>query len=128
MSENNLDSATAYYQAMGNKNISVMEKLLHPEVRLISPLADITGKDAVLNSVKQFLTLFNKLTIRAKFGAGDQAMLAYDLDCPAPFEIIRGAALLTFEEGLIIRYELFYDARPFEKKREEIFSQAQPKK
>jgi hypothetical protein len=50
-------------------------------------------------------------------------MLAYDLDCPAPIGLFRGAVLLTFQEGLIMRYELFYDARPFEKKKDEIFAQ-----
>lgn len=122
MSEKNLASAVAYYQAMNNKDLSIMEKYLHPEVRLISPLADITGKDAVLNSVKHFLAIFNKLTIRAQFGNNDQAMLAYDLDCPAPIGLYRGAVLLTFQEGLIIRYELFYDASPIEKMKNEIFS------
>jgi len=124
MSEKNLTSAVAYYQAMNNKDLSTIERYLHPEVRLISPLAEVTGKDAVLNSVKHFLAVFNKLTIRAKCGDGNQVMLAYDLDCPTPFGIVRGAVLLTFQEGLIIRYELFYDARPFEKKKDEIFTQS----
>ena len=68
MSEKNIASAVAYYQAINNKDISVMEKYLHPEVHLIGPLADITGKDAVLNTVKHILAVFNKLTIRAQFG------------------------------------------------------------
>jgi hypothetical protein len=122
MSEKNIAAAVTYYQAMNRKDLSVIEKYLHPEVRLISPLADVKGKDAVFNSVKHFLAVFNKLTIRAQFGDGDQVMLAYDLDCPAPIGIYRGAVLLTFKEGLIIGYELFYDARPLEKKKDEIFS------
>lgn len=96
MSERNVTSAVAYYQAINNKDLSVIEKYLHPEVRLISPLADITGKDAVLNSVKRFLAIFNKLTIRAQCSNGDQVMLAYDLDCPAPIGLFLGAVLLTF--------------------------------
>jgi len=48
-------------------------------------------------------------------------MLAYDLECPEPFGRVRGAVLLTFQDRLIIGYELFYDARPFERKRDEIF-------
>jgi len=121
----NVTIAEAYYQAMSDKDLSIIKKYLHPEVQLKSPLAEITGKDAVLNSVKNFLDLFNKLTVRAQCGShGDQVMLAYDLDCPAPFGLIRGAVLLTFQEGLIIRYELFYDARPFETKKDEIFTKS----
>lgn len=122
MSDKNVASAVAYYQAMSNKDLSVIENYLHPEVRLIGPMADITGKDAVLNSVKHFFPVFNKLTVRAQCGNKDQVMMAYDLDCPAPIGLFRGAALLTFQNGLIIGYELFYDARPFEKMRDEIFS------
>lgn len=116
MSEKNIAIAVAYYQAMNKKDLSAMEKYLHPEVRLIGPLADITGKDAVLGTVKHLLAVFNTLTIRARFGAGDQVMLAYDIDFPAPIGISRAAVLLTFQDGLIIRYELFFDARPFEKR------------
>jgi ketosteroid isomerase-like protein len=116
MSEKNIAIAVAYYQAMNKKDLSAMEKYLHPEVRLIGPLADITGKDAVLDSVKHLIAFFNKLTIRAQFGAEDRVMLAYDINFPAPIGISRAAVLLTFQDDLIIRYELFFDARPFEKR------------
>jgi ketosteroid isomerase-like protein len=122
MSEKNIASAVAYYQAMGNKDISSIEQYLHPDVVLISPLAVVTGKDAVLNSVKHFFAVFNKLTIRTQFATEDQAMVVYDLDCSAPIGAFKGAALLTFKDDLIIGYELFYDARPFDKKRDEIFT------
>lgn len=123
MSERNIASAIAYYEAMDRKDLSTIEKYLHPEVRLIGPMADITGKEVVLNSIKHFFAVFNKLTVRAEFEAQNQVMLSYDLDCPPPIGTIRAAVLLTFEKGLIIRYELFYDARPFEQKRDQIFAQ-----
>jgi hypothetical protein len=41
-------------------------------------------------------------------------MLAYDLDCLAPIGVLRVAALIKFEDDLISRIELFFDARPFE--------------
>ncbi len=116
MSEKNVASAVAYYQAINNKDLSTIEKYLHPEVRLIGPLADIKGKEAVLNSVKNLLSFSNKLTIRDQFGTGDKVMLAYDVSFPAPIGLSRAAVLLTFREGLITQYELFFDARPFEKK------------
>lgn len=122
MSEKNVATAVAYYQAMNNKDLSLLERYLHPTVRLVSPLADITGKNAVLNSVKHFLEVFNTLTIRSRCDGGDQVMLAYDLNCPSPLGLVRGAVLLTFEEGLISGYELFYDAMPFVKRKDEIFS------
>lgn len=122
MTEKNILSATGYYQAIGQKNIAEAEKYLDEHVHFVGPFAEMTGKESVINAVKGFMTLFKTLTIRAACGSKDQVMLAYDLDCPAPFGIVRGAVLLTFKDGLIIGYELFYDARPFENKAKEIFS------
>ncbi|MCE5293583.1 MAG: nuclear transport factor 2 family protein [Chlamydiales bacterium] len=122
MNDKNLASGVAYYEAMGRKDLSTIETYLHPDVRLISPLAEITGKENVLNSVTHFLDVFNTLTIRASCGNDNHVMLAYDLHCAAPFGLVRGAVLLTFKDGLIFQYELFYDARPFVSKKEEIFN------
>ena len=108
MSEKNIALAVAYYQAMGNKNLATIEKLLHPDVRLISPMAQIEGKDAVLNAVKHFLAVFNTLTIRAKFGSGDQAMVVYNLDCSAPFGIVRGVMNFFMTQGLLSKNEMRY--------------------
>ncbi|MBS0585616.1 MAG: nuclear transport factor 2 family protein [Verrucomicrobia bacterium] len=116
MSEKNIRTAVAYYEAMNKKDLSLMEKYLHAEVRFIGPLGDLKGRDAVLGAVKHLLDAFNKLKIRAQFGSGEEVMLAYDIDFPPPIGLSRAAVLLTFQDGLIIRYELFFDARPFEKR------------
>lgn len=60
--------------------------------------------------------------ISEKFSSNDKVMLALEFDCPEPIGIFRGASLLSFNDGLISRIELFYDARPFVSKKEEIFS------
>lgn len=113
MSEKNLISAVTYYQAMNDKNLAGMEKLLHPNIRFLGPLADVTGKNAYLESIEKFfLPSFNELTIRAKFASGDQAMLVFDLDCPAPIGILRTAVLISFKDDLITRIEAFFDPRP----------------
>ena len=122
MNKDNLSVAEAYYRAMGEKNILEMEKYLHPEVRLVGPLAEVDGKEATLEAASRFCGLLSKLTIRAKFGSGNQAMLAFDVACPAPIGNCRTAVLLTFKDHLIAHIELFLDARPFEKKQKEIFA------
>ncbi len=123
MLEKNVMIAEAYCKALGDKDINRMEQYLHPDVRFIGPMAETTGKEALLGAAKAISSLFKTLTIRAKFGQGDQAMLVYDLEFPMPIGISRGANLMTFKEGLISCIELFYDARPCEKKKDEIFSQ-----
>lgn len=113
MTEKNMSTALAYYQAMQRKDLVALEKYLHPEVHLIGPLADITGKEAVMASVTNMVRLFKTLTIRAQFEGEAQVMLAYDVEFPQPLGVSRAAVLLTFQDDLIKRYELFFDARPF---------------
>jgi SnoaL-like protein len=122
--ERNVSSAEAYYKAMNDKDLPGVAKHLHPDVRFIGPLADLTGKEAVLEAAKRFATLIKSLRVHAKFGSDDMAMLAYEVDFGEPIGICRTAVLMTFNEALIARIELFYDARPFEKnlKTDAIFS------
>ena len=124
MNTPHIASAEAYYKAFGNKDLAGMEKYLHPGVHFMGPLAELSGKDVVLEAARRLFGGFNALTIRAKVGAGNQVMVAYDLDCPQPIGIFRVAVLMTFTEDLISDIELFYDARPFEKRKEDIFAEA----
>ncbi len=115
--------AESYYTALSNKHISDIGQYLNSDITLVSPLAEVIGKEAVVESIKNFVRAFNSLTIRAKFGSGNQAMLALDIDLPLPIGTLSGASLLTCNNGLISKIELFYDGRPFEAKPNEIFSQ-----
>lgn len=117
---NSIEIAEAYYEAMGSKNTQDMAKYLHPDVQFIGPLSEMKGKDSILDAAKRLVSLYKSLSIRAKFGSGDQAMIVYDLDCSAPIGNHRVAALMNISRGLIEKIELFYDARPFEKKKEDV--------
>ena len=117
MVENNVATAVAYYQAMADKNLSEVAKYLHPNVRFNSPLVELRGKEAVLDAIKKLTTLFNTLKIRAQFGSDDQAILVYDINFPAPLGNSAATALMTFQDGLIAKIELIFDARPFDTKK-----------
>jgi len=121
--ENTTKKALAYYAAMEQKDIATLQQHLHDDVLLISPLAQVPGKQAVVKAAEKFTHIFDALTIRASFGSEDQAMVAFDLECPDPIGTFRAATLFSFKDNLIARIELFYDARPFEQKKEAIFSQ-----
>lgn len=124
LTERNVASAEAYYKAMNERDLAGVAAHLHPDVRFIGPLADLTGKEAVLEAAKGFATLSKSLRVRAKFGSDDTVMLAYDVDFGEPIGICRTAVLMKFNDALIARLELFYDARPFEMnlKKDAIFS------
>lgn len=115
MNQKNIAIAEAYYVAVGEKNIAGIEKHLHPDVCFTAPFAKLSGKNAVLEAAKEFTKLFKTLTIRAKFGSEDQAMIVYDLDCPMLNGVVSAAVLMSLHDGFITKIEIFYDPRPFER-------------
>lgn len=119
MNQKNKTIAQEFYTAFGEKNVGIMEKYLHPDVELVTPLSRLQGKDAYLEAAKAFTAFFNALTLRATFGEGDQAVVVYDLEC-GPVGEVPAVALLTLHEGLIIRNELFHDTAPWNRVRDEL--------
>ncbi len=113
MNINHAARADEYYTLVGEKNAEGIKKYFDPEVQFQSPLATLKGKDAVIEATCNFMHSFKSLKIRAKFGAGDQAMIVYDTDIPGIAKSFPGASLLTFRDGLIIKIELFFDASRF---------------
>jgi hypothetical protein len=115
MTEKNVASAVAYYEAMAEKDLSGMARHFHPDVRLVTPMAELTGKEAVLQAAGRFMNFIKSIKIHAKFGSEDQAMLTYDMAFAEPIGVCRAAALMAFNDGLIVRNEVFFDASPFMK-------------
>lgn len=122
MSQTTTSLAKAYYTAYHNKDLEAVKSLLHPDVQFVSPMAQLKGKEAVFTSVQRFLSVFTSLSVREVFGSQDQAMVVYDTEFPGPVGMFPAAALMTFKEGLVTRLELFFDARPHETKRAQVFS------
>ena len=122
METNYMALGEKYYKLVGEKNAEGIKKYLHPDVEFYGPMATLKGKDAVIVATSNFMNAIESLTIRAKFGAEDQAMIVYDVDMPGIAKDFPGASLLSFRDGLIVRIELFYDSRRVVEKKEEIFS------
>ncbi len=115
MSEQEAATARAYYEAFARKDVADIARRLHPDVRFTGPLADLTGKEAVVEAAARLVGMSQGLQIRASFGGDGRAMVVYDLSFPDPIGVCRTAALLTIDGGLITRIELFYDGRPFDR-------------
>lgn len=114
--------AKDYYEAMSRKRLSEVERFLSPKVEFIGPLAEIKGKEAVLKAIKGFMSAFINLSVRSLFHDENEVMLVIDTDFPRPMGKLRTASLLTIQEALIVRIELFYDSRVIENKKDEVFS------
>lgn len=79
MTQSNAALAEAYYKAMNDKDVSAMARQLHPDVRLVTPMEDLAGRDAVLEAAKKLLSFIQSIEVRSKFESETQAMLAYDM-------------------------------------------------
>lgn len=99
----------AYYTALGEKNIEEVKKYLHPDIQFTDPQEKVIGREAVLKAAQGFSAIFKALTIRAKFGSENQAMIVYEVEIPGLAKNLHAASLLSFREGLISNIELFYD-------------------
>ncbi|MGA2648237.1 MAG: nuclear transport factor 2 family protein [Candidatus Sulfotelmatobacter sp.] len=113
MTHGNSAFAEAYYKAMNDKDVSGMARRLHPDVRLVTPMEELTGRDAVLEAAQRLMNFIKSIQIHTKFESEDQAMLTYRMDFAEPIGVCRAAALMTFKDGLIVRNEIFFDPRPF---------------
>ena len=117
----NLVIAESYYNAMFAKDFDKMASYLHDNVHFIGPLAEMHSKEAVLKAAQNFGGILQDIQIRSRFSSGNQIMFAYDMVVPAPICKFRAAVLMEFTESLISKIELFYDASPFQEKKNEIF-------
>lgn len=101
----------AYYTALGEKNIQEVKKYLHPDIQFTDPQETVSGKETVLKAAQGFMGVFKTLTIRAKFGSEKQAMIVYEVEIPSLSKKLQAASLLSFQDGLISKIELFYDSK-----------------
>ena len=113
--------AKNYYSAMLAKDFDKMASYLDDAVQIISPLSTVNGKNDVVHAAKNFAALLQDVQIRSEFSSDNQIMFAYDMILPEPIGRLRAALLMSFNDQLISKIELFYDARPFIEKGKEIF-------
>jgi hypothetical protein len=114
--------AVAYYTALGKKNLEEVKRYLHPHIHFSDPQEQVIGKEAVLKAATGFSAIFKSLTIRAKFGSENEAVIIYDVEIPNFAKPLRAASHLSFQDGLISKIDLIYDTRCFMEKKEEVSS------
>ena len=122
MSTHNLDTALAYYAAIGSGNPQLAAEKLADTIEIITPLAHQKGKNTVVESLKGFSKAVESITINARMASGNEVMLTYDILFPEPTGNLKAAGLLTFDNDLIARIEMFYDTKNLSEQKDKIFS------
>ena len=110
-----INIAVSHYDGIMSGDFKTIASNLHEDVQLISPLAEVKGRDVIVESAKTLHDILNNVEIRAKFCSGSQVMLAFDFFFKQEGFDLRSAVLMTFSKEKISKIELFYDGRPFEK-------------
>lgn len=100
-----------YYMALGEKNIERIRELFHPDIQFQDPKETVMGRESVLKAAEGFSKVFKSLNIRAQFGSDHQAMIVYEVEIPGLPKKLQAASLLSFQDGLISKIELFYDSK-----------------
>lgn len=118
---NFLAIAERYYNDMVNQRFDSMAQCLDSDVLFIGPLAEMSGREAVVCAAKNLSQILKAIEIRSRFCRDNQVMLAYDFMFPEPIGKLRAAVLMDFTDGQISKIELFYDGTPFEQKKDAIF-------
>ena len=106
--------AQNYYTCMAEKNLEEVKKYLSPNVEFFGPLSTLKGKEAVSESIAFFMKTFKSLEIRAILSENNQAIVVYDVKFPGMK--VPSVAWLHFQNGLITRIQLFFDASAFRQK------------
>lgn len=114
--------AVAYYTALGRKNLEEVKRYLHPNIHFTDPQEQVIGKEAALKAATGFSAIFKSLTIQAKFGSENEAVIIYEVEIPNFAKPLRAASHLSFQDGLISKIDLIYDTRCFMEKKEEVSS------
>ena len=115
MNANILELGEAFLNAFNEKDISRITAMVHPEIRLRSPINEASNRESYLAVVRRLLVNIKGLRIRSKFASGNQAVFTYDMNYNEPIGLVPAALLMTFEGDKIKDLEVYYDARPFEK-------------
>jgi len=115
--ENNLiNIAIKYYDSILDKNFTFVEKVLHSDAQLISPLGNYSDKQSIITAAKKLSESLDTILIESKLSNENQVMLAYNFLFSKPELNLRAAVLMDFQNNKIKRIELFYDSKPFSEK------------
>lgn len=119
---NYLESAEAYYNAMLASDFKKMAAYLNEDAQFIGPLAQMKGRDNIIEAAKNLVKMLEKIEFRERFASENKVVFIYDFIFPQPLGLLRSAGCITFENSLISVIEVFYDGAQVMQKREAIFN------
>jgi hypothetical protein len=105
--------AAAYADAWARKDLDAIVASMGEGVGFSGPNVKAVGRAAYRASTERFLSLVERVAVRACISCGYQAMLAYDFVCHDPIGNVPVAELVQIAGGRIVGSEIFFDTAPF---------------
>jgi hypothetical protein len=102
-----------YLTMWENGSLPGITESLHPDVDFEAGTVRLTGRGRVAAAFASVLAQLSAFHVRSTFVCGNDAMFASEWMCTPPIGRCRIAELVTFEDGLVKRIELFCDAKAF---------------
>jgi hypothetical protein len=100
-----------YHRAWTNKRFEDASALLAPDLKVEVPINRYPTRESFAEALAAFGSMAERVELLAEFGAGDEAMLLYDMFVP-PLGTLRVAEHFTVHGGKIARLRQIHDTAP----------------
>ncbi len=117
-------SATAYIEAVGNKNFAAVEALLASDVAFKGPFMQLNSAAEFVGALRRLASILERNDVRYVFADDERACIVYDFVTSTESGSIPTIEVLTFRDGKIAGVELFFDRMQFAAARDEIAKRA----
>jgi SnoaL-like domain len=105
--------ATAYLQAVGEKQLDRLAPLLHPELDFSMPGRSIHGADGYLAALRRLGPILLRNEVKKTFVDGDDVCVIYDFVTDTSVGAVPSVEWLTFEGGRIRAARLIFHSQPW---------------
>lgn len=105
-----VEKTKAYYQSIKAKAFDDIGQYLHADISFNTPLISLNGKEDVLGAACGFSQELANLEIKCIAGTSNEVLMAYYVTFKGADKPIHAGAWFQFEDDLMKRIELFYNA------------------
>jgi len=112
-----------YLSAVGNKDLSKVEKLIAPDIEFVGPAMTLAGARDVLAALRRIGAIHVRSDVKRVFVDGDEACVIYDFVTDT-VGVVPTIEWLGFEAGRIRSVRLYYDQVPWQTLRQELARRA----
>lgn len=106
--EEAIDVARSYHRAWTSGDFDEVGRRLADDLDVEVPINEYGGGAEFLEAVRGFAQVVKQVDTLAEFGAGDEAMLLYDM-VTEPIGVMRVAEHFTVRDGRIVRIRQIHD-------------------